>query len=249
VLTDPKQRVVAWQDLAVGDNTIADDAFQPVNKSRPQHVLSAIGGQPAVRFNGKASFLTTTPITTTDDQTIVVVFQYAEPASGGKRHTGQIVNYNGPPSRYLPDIYSPGVLQMGEKIDGKNGPLYSIAAKAFVGRDSRKGDISTGVVVSESLNSDSAHVAVYTYDLSKGAAKLYVDGQQVAEASAPTRVAVTSRKVIGKHGIFNQWYFRGDLSELIIFNTALDWKEAIDLSQHLMHHYGIHADVDMPEQL
>jgi hypothetical protein len=243
VQTDPKQRVVAWQDLAIGDNLISDDAFQPIAKARPQFVLSAIGGQPALRFDGLATFLTTTPITTTDEQTIVVVFQYALPKPGGKRHTGQIVNYNGPPSRYLPDVYSPGVLQMGEKIDGKNGPLSSIAAKAFVGRDLRGSDVSTGVVVSKTLATENAHVGVYTYSLSKGSAVLYVDGKKVAESSAPTRVAVTSRKVIGKHGIFDQWFFRGDLGELIIFNTALDSKEVQKISQQLTVRYAIPNNV------
>jgi hypothetical protein len=241
VQLDPKQRVVAWQDLAIGDNLIAHDAFQPIAKARPKFALSAIGGGPALRFDGHATFLTTTPITTTDDQTIVIVFQYAAPHAGEKRHTGQIVNYNGPPSRYLPDVYSPGVLQMGEKIDGRNGPFLSIAAKAFVGRDSRSGDVSTGVVVSESLSSAQPHVALYTYSLSKGAALLYVDGEQVAQASAPTRVAVTSRKVIGKHGIFDQWYFRGDLAELVIFNAALSPNEVASVSQNMMKHYNIPA--------
>jgi hypothetical protein len=57
--------------------------------------------------------------------------------------------------------------------------------------------------------------------------------------SAPTRVAVTSRKVIGKHGIFDQWYFHGDLSELVIFNTALRLAEVKELSRQLMDHYEI----------
>jgi hypothetical protein len=64
----------------------------------------------------------------------------------------------------------------------------------------------------------------------------------IDESSAPTRVAVTSRKVIGKHGIFDQWYFHGELSELIIFNTALRQSEVKTLSRQLMQHYGIEKD-------
>ena len=45
--------------------------------------------------------------------------------------------------------------------------------------------------------------------------------------------------MIGKHGIFDQWYFHGDLSELVIFNTALRPAEVKELSRQLMDHYTI----------
>jgi hypothetical protein len=240
VQTDRKNRVIAWQDLAMGSNRISNDAFQPDQKARPQYVLDGILGHPAIRFDGTATYLTTTPITTTNDQTIVVVFQHAPPEPGVERVAGQIVNYNGPPSRYLPDVRSPGVLQLGEKIDSWNGPVASIAGKAFVGRDSRGADISAGIVVSKSLGY-SPRVVAYVYNNSSNKTSLFVDGKTVAEASAPTSVAVTSRKVIGKHGIFDQWYFHGDLSELVIFNTALRLSEIKELSRQLMEHYTINS--------
>jgi hypothetical protein len=243
VQTDRKNRVVAWQDLAMGSNRISNDAFQPDQKARPQYVTDGILGHPAIRFDGAATYLTTTPITTTNDQTIVVVFQHAPPETGVERVAGQIVNYNGPPSRYLPDVRSPGVLQLGERIDSWSGPVASIAGKAFVGRDSRGADISAGIVVSKSLGY-SPRVVAYVYNNSSNKTSLFVDGRIVAEASAPTSVAVTSRKVIGKHGIFDQWYFHGDLSELIIFNTALRSSEVKELSRQLMEHYTIFSEKD-----
>jgi hypothetical protein len=85
---------------------------------------------------------------------------------------------------------------------------------------------------------------VFVYNNSANNTALYVDGRIVAQASAPTRVAVTSRKVIGKHGIFDQWYFLGDLSELAIFNTALRPAEVKDVSRQLMDHYNISAKND-----
>jgi hypothetical protein len=50
--------------------------------------------------------------------------------------------------------------------------------------------------------------------------------------------------VIGKHGIFDQWYFRGDLSELIIFNSALRAAELKTLSRQLADYYGIVGEGD-----
>ena len=87
-------------------------------------------------------------------------------------------------------------------------------------------------------------MVAYVYNNSDNKTSLYVDGKIVAEASAPTSVAVTSRKVIGKHGIFDQWYFHGDLSELVIFNTALRPSEVKELSRQLMDHYAIVGNND-----
>ncbi len=239
VQTDKKNRVIAWQDLALGSNRISNDAFQPDQKARPQYVLDGLNGHAAIRFDGAATYLTTMPVTTTNDQTIVVVFQHAQPKANGVRIGGQIINYNGPPSRYLPDVQSPGVLQLGEKIDSWDGPMASVAAKAFVGRDSRGADISAGGVVSKALGYSHPRVVTYVYDNTDNVSSLYVDGNVVAKSSAPTSVAVTSRKVIGKHGIFDQWYFRGELGELVIFNAALRPTEVKEVSRQLMDHYDI----------
>jgi hypothetical protein len=244
VQIDKKNRVIAWQDLAFGSNRIANDAFQPEPKARPLYVYNALGNRPAIRFDGVASHLTTTPITTTNDQTIVVVFQYAPPQAGKERVGGQIINYNGPPSRYLPDIHSPGVLQLGEKIDVWNGPVLSIAGKAFVGHDSRGADVSAGIIKSGPLGDNRPRAVAYVYDNTENAAALYVDGRHVGEASAPTSVAVTSRKVIGKHGIFDQWYFHGDLGEIVIFNDALSSTEVQELSRQLIDYYAISDNHD-----
>jgi hypothetical protein len=242
VLRDTENRVVAWQDLAVGSNRIAEDAFQPYRNWRPQYIADGLNGHPAIHFDGVESFLTSIPITTTNDQTIVAVFQYAEPTES--QVGGQIINYNGPPSRFLPDVNGPGVLQLGEKVDVWNGPPLSISAKAFVGRDSRGGDVSAGIVTSKTLGYMQPRIVTFVYDNSANKAALYVDGAVAAESSAPTRVAITSRKVIGKHGIFDQWYFHGDLAEVIIFNTALRPAELEALTRQLIEFYGLPTGAD-----
>src|SRR3954468_7651066 len=112
VQRDKTDRVVAWQDLAIGSNHISNDAFQPDRKLRPQYIANGMNSHPAIRFDGMATFLTTIPITTTNDQTIVAVFRYPEPETHGCGG-GQLLNYNAPPSRYLPDVHNPGVLQLG----------------------------------------------------------------------------------------------------------------------------------------
>lgn len=49
--------------------------------------------------------------------------------------------------------------------------------------------------------------------------------------------------------IFDQWYFHGDLGELLIFNAALRPKEVHDLSEQLMDRYGIPTSVQERQAL
>ena len=61
-----------------------------------------LAGRAAIRFDGNSDYLLTTPLATTDDQTVAFVCQFSRSAMiniavGG----GQILNYDGPPSRYL----------------------------------------------------------------------------------------------------------------------------------------------------
>jgi hypothetical protein len=117
VATDDLGRVVSWQDIIYGDNVAAEDAVQADAVARPQLVENAIGGRRAIRFDGHSDWLLTTPLETTDDQTVLIVGQFTPNAfDEGRRWGGQILNYDGPPSRYLSNLLEPGVLQIGEPL-------------------------------------------------------------------------------------------------------------------------------------
>ncbi len=62
MMTDAKQRVVAWPDILYGDNHSAEDATQIDERARPTLVPHAVNNHPAVRFNGQSDFLVTTPL-------------------------------------------------------------------------------------------------------------------------------------------------------------------------------------------
>lgn len=244
VQPDDQQRVVAWQDLAIDDNATAEDAFQPVAEARPYLQANAMNGLPAIRFDGKSTFLSTTPLTTTDNQTIVAVFQYASPREDETEDThraGQILNYNGPPSRYLATTFQPGVLQIGHQVGPRRPEPAIFSAKAYSGREGGF-DVSTGWLTSGPLGYEKPAVAVYVYDNARNRSTLFVNGVRMGDSSARTPVAINSRKVIGKHGIFNQWYFAGDLAQLMIYNVALTQEEIGGLSHSLMNDYNIVAD-------
>jgi hypothetical protein len=200
-----------------------------------------MNGRPAIRFDGKSTFVSTTPLTTTDNQTIVAVFQYAarrENEAGVEQLAGQILNYNGPPSRYLATTYQPGVLQIGHQLGPRRPEPTTFSAKAYSGREGGF-DVSTGWLTSEPIGYEKPAVAAYVYDNARNRSSLFVNGVRIGDSSARTPVAINSRKVIGKHGIFDQWYFAGDLSQLLIYNAALSQAEIGKLSRSLMKDYGI----------
>ena len=94
VLSDESGGVFAWLDtLTDKSNNVADNALQPVEGARPQLVEDAIGGLPALRFDGRDDCLTTTPMANDHSQTIAFVAAF-DPRSNRK---GNLINYNGPP--------------------------------------------------------------------------------------------------------------------------------------------------------
>jgi hypothetical protein len=247
VQTDEARQIVAWQDLAIGDNRTAEDAFQPAAAARPLLVSDAMNGRPAVRFDGRRTYLSTTPMATGDDQTIVAVFQNRPTEARPKRarHAGgQIINYNGPPSRFLANTYQPGVLQMGENVGAARKPASTtISAKAYSGRAG--GDhVDSGLLTSAPLGYGQPAVVVYVYDNAQNRSSLVVNGVRQGDSTAPRPVAINSRKIIGKHGFFDRMYFSGDLAQLLIYNAALASDEVAALSRALMRDYGIAATVN-----
>ncbi len=119
ISTDNEQRVLTWQDIVSDDNRTAEDATQPSEDARPRLVADAIAGHAAVHFDGRSDFLVTTPLETTDDQTVLLVCQFSQGAFAKDRQWGgQILNYDGPPSREAGNTFAPGILQIGEPLLG-----------------------------------------------------------------------------------------------------------------------------------
>lgn len=138
VATDERGRVVSWQDILYGDNRSAEDATQNDEQARPTLVAEAINGHPAVRFNGESNYLVTTPLETTDNQTVLFVCQYSPSAfNKNRKWGGQILNYDGPPSReaygYLSNTLQPGVLQIGEPLLAEEFKPTLLTGQVFAG--------------------------------------------------------------------------------------------------------------------
>ncbi|BBO35649.1 hypothetical protein [Lacipirellula parvula] len=229
--------VVAWSDILFGDNVTAEDAFQPQRAAQPKLVANGINGKPALSFNGTNEFLVTTPLETTDNQTIVMVCQFSEAAERpGRKRGGQILNYNGPPHRLVSSTYEPGVLQIGEPLDFGFKPT-SLGGKLFAGRLDGK-DVSEAEMYSPPIGVGVPVVLVYRYDLDKHLASLWINGELIDQKPALRPAGVTSRKTIGRHG-FMKFFFAGDLGELMIFNSALEGDALRDVTGYLSNKYKI----------
>lgn len=240
VTTDQENRVISWQDIVHGDNTSGEDAIQVEESARPRLVADAIHGKPAIRFDGESDFLLTTPLETTDDQTVVFVCQFGpQTFRPGRKWGGQIINYDGPPSRYLSDTLEPGVLQIGEPLlEGEFKPslLTGQVFAGFIG----SATVESGRVDAAPAGPDEPVIVAYVYDYEyeNGKSYLSINGKKFGEARAFAPQGITSRKIIGRHA-WMELYFGGDLGEMMIYNKALAPEELAETTKYLADKYAI----------
>jgi Concanavalin A-like lectin/glucanases superfamily len=241
VKTDPESRVIAWQDIIYGDNRSGEDALQSDEQARPTLVEDAINGRPAVRFNGTSDYLLTTPLETTNNQTVLFVCQFSPAAlDSNRRWGGQIINYDGPPSRYLSDTLEPGVLQIGEPLLEEQFKPTLITGQVFAGFIGAA-TVESGRVDAEQVGAGVPIVVSYVYDFDHGRAVLSINGHPYGESRAFAPQGITSRKIIGRHA-WKQLFFCGDLAEMMIYNKALSPQELTKATTYLTDKYSIQFD-------
>lgn len=235
---DDQRRVVCWHDLLCGENTSAEDALQPVAEDRPLWEPTAINGKPAIRFDGASDFLLTTALETTDNQTVFLVCQFSDNAFSSDRiYGGQILNYDGPPTRELTSTLAPGVLQIGEPLLQEEFRPALVTAQVFAGFVG-KTTIEAGRIDAAPVGPNEPMIVAYHYDHSHGVATLTLNGQVAGTAKAFAPAGLTSRKVIGRHA-WMELFFHGELAELIIYNAALPAEQVQAASAYLADKYDI----------
>lgn len=249
VKLDEEDRVIAWRDIQTGDNQTAEDALQHMAELRPVWVENTIGGKPSLRFDGR-SYLITTPLETTDNQTVSLVFSIDDKAVRRTDDGGQILSYNGPPSRELKSASEPGVLQIGDfraEHWGDSSKHYSNFS-GFVYSMGGGRPINSGMARTKPFPVDTPIVLTYVYSRDDRKSKMFVNGTLVETNSASVPCAFTSRKVIGRHGK-REAYFIGNLAEVLIYNSALSEKERRQLDRYLLNRYLIPKGVPVvPEK-
>ena len=247
VQIDSNRRVVTWPDILYGDNRSAEDATQNDESARPTFVPNAVNGHPAVHFDGKSNYLVTTPLETTDDQTVLCVCQFSPQAyDKNRRWGGQILNYDGPPSReangFLSNTLHPGVLQIGEPLLAEEFKPTLLTGQVFAGFVG-SATVESGRVDAQQVGPDVPVIVSYLYDYAHGHAVLSINGRVDGESRAFAPQEITSRKIIGRHA-WKELFFHGDLAELLIYNKALSPAELADTTGYLADKYSITLDAN-----
>lgn len=241
VVTGADGRVDQWRDLLVGDNTSPEDALQTSKQHRPKLVEDGIHGRPAIAFGENGTFLVTPPLHTTDEQTAFVVCELNDTNPTFQ----QVLNYNGPPQRVIPPkggIVRPAVFEIclrdRPEYDGK----FAICGEVFSGFRGEEHEVVKDVVEAFNvMGVNEPRIVAFRYSLASGTMSLFLDGQPSAERPASTPIAISSRKVLGRHPILGEdrGIFRGELGEVLLYNRALSDEEVREVSAYLGNRFDI----------
>ena len=230
VRKDDRGRVSAWGDIVRVPYTRENVARQRNADERPLWVESAIGGKPAVRFDGMKTRMLVDPLTTTDDHTAIVLFQQRS-GTRKKSPMGIVLHYNGPPSEPAGMRDGRGIIHLWFK-----GSQTSFAGSVFAA------DTVGLVTASELIGALRPTIAVYRYNHSKNIAELFRNGEKQGQATAAVPIAYTQTISIGKHGGGTSGAFRGDIAEVLLFNKALTDEERTKVEEYLGKKYGVLTD-------
>jgi hypothetical protein len=234
VQRDGDNGVSEWGDIVAGANSVRENAWQVSEQKRPRFIQKSIGGKPALRFDGYKG-LVTEPMNLGSSQTSIVVFrvdgdvarELVDDRTEFRELGVQLLNLNGPPH---------SVVQI-------NGDL-SLEARVHLGfvRD-QVTPVDVGRVRSRTKLDSKPHISAYSYDAANTKARLFLDGQTVAETNDVPKLDPTyAPRYIGSHYDRQGFGFTGDIAEVLVYDGALTAEECQSVSAWLGKKYGIAAD-------
>jgi hypothetical protein len=237
VETDASGGVQSWGDLLCEPSQTFQVALQLEANERPRLVPDAMNGRPAVRFDGIDDSLVTTPLETTDSQTIFVVLGL----TNTRRSQGQIISYNGPPHRRLSTFPTvPGFLQLTSRRFGTGN--FRVSGFVYSGEYNATYFVDSHARITIPAGSPELRAPLlicYRYDPKVNRAVLFINGKEVAEKTAPWPAGLTSRKVIGAHGLKDSRCLNADIAEIVIYNQALSDAELKSVDDYFTDRYGV----------
>lgn len=214
VVVDSSDRVSGWRDQS-GQN---HDASQKMEAQRPRLVKDAVGGRPAIRFDGQRRFLKLNDqVVTSQAFTVFAVVTDQSQAAG---HREIFSNWNG--------------------AAGNAGTSLFLG---MTGVDSvRLSDDFSGV--GRILNRQQPFV-LSALNRSSGAV-LHQNGIELASrTSSLSPRNLNGEYVVGQQGNIDGEYWAGDLAELIVYNRDLNESERQSVTSYLMRKYQI-PRADLP---
>lgn len=190
--------VGVWGDLLVGDNDFADNAWQFDEVRRPKLVDDGAGRR-ALRFDGWATSLATSPMEPAGQQTVFVVCM---PAPIVYSNSQILYKYGDAPSLEL-------LLRSDAKACGWVWP--------------GPGKANVGEVHSKPIDNEHPVVIAYQYDSASNVSKLWLNGELQGASTAPVPVLESGQRYIGSHSDPNHHvsYF-GNIYELVVFDRVFE---------------------------
>lgn len=213
------ERVGTWRDLLIGENDFADNAWQFDEVRRPAFVHDG-AGRPAWQFDGWSTSMATSPIETTEQQTMFIVCAPA-PINYANEHHGQmLLKYGSTPASLelsvLKNLKVRGWVWPGPGID------------------------NVGVLEGGELADDRPTVIAYQYNSEDNVAKLWVNGQLQGTCDAPVKLQPVSQRFIGSHADLDlAAKFFGNLYEVIVFDADLDDGQLSQFDQYFATRYSM----------
>ncbi|TWT92023.1 FecR protein [Botrimarina colliarenosi] len=212
--------VATWRDLLVGDNDFADDAWQFDARRCPQKINDH-AGRPAIRFDGWSTFLATSPMETSDRQTLIVAYAPAPTSFANDYHGGILLKYpTGAPS-----------LELAVFDD------HSTRGWVWPGPGSKE---NVGIIRSAPVEGLGVSLVVYTYDSIAGRAELWANGKSQGVTDAPLKIRQPGRRFIGNHpNSAIEAGFLGNLYEVLVYDNALDTTALTQLNAYFQERYEL----------
>jgi hypothetical protein len=190
--------VGVWGDLLVGDNDFADNAWQFDEVRRPKLVEDGAGRR-ALRFDGWATSLATSPMEPVAKQTVFVVCM---PAPIAYENQQILYKYGDAPSLEL-------LLRSDAKACGWVWP--------------GPGQANVGEVLSKPVDNEQPIAIAYQYDSDNNVSKLWLNGELQGTSTAPVPVLESGQRFIGSHADpnYHRSYF-GNIYELVVFDRVFE---------------------------
>lgn len=214
--------VSVWPDILIGENSFPDDAWQFDERLCPTWIKDA-EGRPAIRFDGWSTYLSTSPMETSDQQTTFVVFAPSPASFASATHGGMLLKH------------------------GLNAPTLELsllndhAPRGLVWASDDAGNASNvGVITGLPVEPLAPCAVAYSYDVPGNRAELTVNGVSQGVTDAPRRIEQNAKKYIGSHA--QPWYeayFLGNMYEVIVYDGALDGADRDRVFEYLSTRYGL----------
>jgi hypothetical protein len=209
VTLDEQGRVTAWRDQSGSGH----DAAQPSAAARPELTPAAVGGRPALRFDGQGRFLALAgQVLRSPDFTLVAV---ASDRAGGGSHREIFSNWT------------------------RNG---NIGPAVFLGTTGA-GTVRFSDAFAPAGNLDHPERPhALTAVTAPTASMVYQNRVTLAERAAglPDR-RLDTPYVIGTQGDINGEFWNGDIAEILVYDRALSPQELSGVWDYLEQKYGVAA--------